>query len=108
MSAPRDVHGWLSIEAEARAQCSETMQLEEVATLVVGNFVAWTEQRFARTDGFSPVHRIGDVGESGAVTLCGEMVPEACRRVALTPTLARELGRCRFCENRHVDRGQAA
>lgn len=99
---------WRTLEAEARAQVSATLQAEETAPLVSGNLVAWTEQRFARTDGFSAVHRIGDVGESGAVTLCGEIVPEVCRRVALNANLARTLGRCRYCENRHAERGQAA
>jgi hypothetical protein len=94
---------WLRIEDEAR----EAASVANEPTPPVGSLVAWAECRFARTDGFSAVHRVGEVVSDAAYTLCGEVVPDPTRRInptILTPRLVQMLGKCRFCENRYAEK----
>ncbi len=99
---------WLRIEAEALAQVRTELEAEDTLKLPFGQIVAWSDCRFARTDVLSVVHRAGEpIGET-AVTLCGEVVPSAIRRLQLSVNLVRTLGRCRYCEDSYTKRQAAS
>ncbi len=100
--------GWRQVELEAIEESRATLALEEAVVLPAGSLVAWTEGMHGHTNGFSPVHRVGQAIAGTATTLCGAVVPEPIKRVALSGPLVRALGRCRYCENRYVDRKDAA
>jgi hypothetical protein len=102
--APDLGRGWRQIELEAMEESRATLILEETLVLPPGSLTAWTEARHGHTDGFSVVHRVGQAIAGVATTLCGEVVPEPIKRVALSAGLVRALGRCRYCENRYVER----
>ncbi len=89
---------WKRIEAAAKEQVRGELIAEEVAPLEYGRSIAWSDHRFGRTDGLSPVHRVGFPKGNDPYTSCGEAIPDALRRLALCPGLIRSLGRCRFCE----------
>ncbi len=99
---------WQRIEQEAREQMRAELDVAEATPLEAGRFVAWTECRFARTDGFSVVHRVGEPMGDTPMTLCGDVVPEPIRRVILSPNLVRALGRCRYCDAVFAHKGAAA
>ncbi len=93
--------GWRQVELEARADA--LAGLEDFAPMPTGTLIAWSQHRFGgTTDGFSPVHRVGD----STVTLCGEEIPAAIRRVPVA--LVRSLGRCRYCEAKYGKQEHAA
>jgi hypothetical protein len=99
---------WRRIEQEALAQVRTELAAEDLHPLPFGHVVAWSDCRFARTDLLSVVHRAGEsIGET-AVTLCGEVIPSAIRRLQLSPNLVRTLGRCRYCEDIYVKRQAAS
>ena len=94
MSETRD--RWADVEREAREQVTADIQADDF--LQPGRVVAWSLCRFARTDGLSVVHRVGQPMNGVAATLCGEIVPEPIRLIPLNANLARTLGRCSYCE----------
>lgn len=90
--------------------CKQALEAEG-ETLALGQPVAWAERRFGRTDGLSVVHRAGGAAlamTSDQHTLCGEVVPAAILRVALSPNLCRSLGRCRYCDEAYTKTGPQA
>ena len=87
---------WRQIEADARAQVVTDIVADDF--LQPGRVVAWSLCRFARTDGLSVVHRVGQPVAGVAATLCGEIIPEPIRLIPLNANLARTLGRCSYCE----------
>ncbi len=99
---------WRRIEAEALAQVRTELEAEDTLTLPFGQIVAWSDCRFARTDVLSVVHRAGEAIGETAVTLCGEVVPSAIRRLQLSPNLVRTLGRCRYCEDSYMQKQVAS
>lgn len=99
---------WQRIEREAREQAREYIQATELRPLEHGQPVAWAECRFGRTNDLSLVHRAGEETSGATFTLCGELVPAVVMRVALTPNLARTLGRCRYCEQEHAKTSKEA
>ncbi len=112
MSDPRREPGrelaWRKIEQEALAQVRTELEAEDTLALPFGQIVAWSDCRFGRTDVLSVVHRAGEpIGET-AVTLCGEIVPAAIRRLQLSANLVRSLGRCRYCEDLYVSKEAAS
>ena len=88
--------GWRRIEGEALEQVRAELDTE--AALPFGHAVAWSFCRLGRTDGFSPVHRVGKPVLGTAVTCCGLTIPPAIRLVPLNPNLVRTLGQCHHCE----------
>ncbi len=99
---------WLRVERDALAQVRTELDAEDTQPLPFGQIVAWSECRFARTDVLSVVHRAGEsIGET-AVTLCGEVVPSAIRRLQLSANLVRSLGRCRYCEDNYAKKELAS
>ncbi len=96
---------WRALEIEARADALRGLESEETTALQAGALVAWSTHRFGgTTDGFSPVHRVGESG----VTLCGAPIPEAIKRVRLSGQIVRSLGRCKYCEAKYSKQEQAA
>jgi hypothetical protein len=105
---PEQVADYRRITDAARAQALEAVQTAEVAPMEWGHLVAWAECRVGRTDGLSVVHRVASWSVDDARTICGDQVPPAMLRVALTSGLVRTLGRCRYCESAYVQKGNAA
>jgi hypothetical protein len=99
---------WRKLEIDARTEALASVEATEGAPLPSGQVVAWAECRFGRTDGLSAVHRAGPTVGDYQRTLCGDQIPVAMMRVALTPNLIRTLGRCRYCEAVYAEEGVAA
>jgi len=99
---------WLRIEREALAQVRTELEAEDTQPLTFGAIVAWSDCRFARTDELSVVHRAGEAIGDVALTLCGEVIPSAIRRIRLSANLVRSLGRCRYCEDQYTKRAVAS
>lgn len=100
--------GALDFRSIQQDACKQALEAEG-ETLPLGQPVAWAERRFGRTDGLSVVHRAGDAAlsmTSDQRTLCGETVPAAILRVALSPNLVRSLGRCRYCDEAYTKPAQ--
>lgn len=101
---------WRTIQQAARTEALEA----EGKPLGAGQSVAWAQRQFGRTSGFTIVHRADACEPSNAdtqQTLCGEPIPPAVIRVALTPNLIRTLGRCKWCDAEYLklaERGGAA
>lgn len=89
---------WNDIEQAARAQIVAELAEADTAPLAYGHVVAWVECRYGRTDGLGPVHRVGAWDMERASTICGEVIPAAIRRLPLSASVVRTLGRCRYCE----------
>ncbi|HEV8448557.1 MAG TPA: hypothetical protein VGQ44_17125 [Gemmatimonadaceae bacterium] len=102
------VEVWRGIEAAARKQVQAELRREDAVPLAAGRLVAWVNCHYRRTDGLSVVHRVGEPLQGASLTLCGEIVPPAIRRVALTEGLVRSLGRCPNCEDVYARKGAAA
>lgn len=99
---------WDVIERETREQVRADLHAADAQPVAHGQVMAWVECRFARTDSLSVVHRVGEPLEGQGVTLCGEVIPDVIRRLALTPGLIRSLGRCQWCEQAYLKSGRAA
>jgi hypothetical protein len=92
---------WSRIEREAREQVVAAVQADEVTPMALGTSIAWAECRFGRTNDLSLVHRVGESRFDEQWALCGERIPPAILRVALSPNLVLSLGRCRYCDAEH-------
>lgn len=100
---------WRAIEHEAREQALADLQAVEAQPLPRGHLVAWSEcTTWGHTNGLSLVHRAGDPIQGEAATLCGEKIPAPVMRIALTWGLVDSLGRCRYCEDAYMQKGNAA
>lgn len=99
---------WKRIEAEALAQVRSELGTADASPLEYGRAVAWAECRFGRTDGLSVAHRVGLCAFDDERTLCGDKIPPAIRRIALSVNVVRSLGRCRYCEEAYTQHGAVA
>lgn len=96
---------WQAVEADARAQALAYMTADETTPLEWGQFIAWAEGRYGRTDGLSVAHRVGEPFGQAPMTICGEIVPEPISRLSLTARLIHTLGKCRYCEQGFATKG---
>jgi hypothetical protein len=89
---------WATIEREALEQVRAELAVAEVTPLEFGAHLVWTECLFGRTNGLSPVHRVGFPQFDRVYTTCGDVIPEPIRWVPLSPAMVRTMARCKFCE----------
>lgn len=83
---------WSRLERRARAQVRKEVIEAARVPLLYGQRVAWATCCCGKTDGFSPVHRVGLAGKA----LCGVAIPPAILR---TPAgLEPSLDVCQACE----------
>lgn len=92
---------WRRIEAEAREQASAELEALLQEPLVFGRHIAWAEQRFGRTDGLSPVHRVGYPIGDDPFTTCGEKIPHPICWLPLNARLIERMPNCRFCASEY-------
>ncbi len=93
----REHERWNSLREIEESARKDALAIAD-APLELGHSVAWSEVRFGRTDDLSLVHRVGVAVYEEERALCGERIPPAIRRVALSPKLIQTLGRCRHCD----------
>lgn len=89
---------WLRIEREAREQALMVLAQDESSPLVFGAYLAWVDCIYGRTDGLSPIHRVGFPIGNKPHTTCHEAIPAPIRWMVLSPALIKSIGPCRFCE----------
>lgn len=89
---------WAEIEREALAQVRSELARDESTPLEFGAPIMWAYNARGRTDGLSPVHRVGFPQFNRAYTTCGELVPAPILWCPLSPALARTMPRCVYCE----------
>lgn len=98
---------WRVIERAARKQVRADLEAIEAMPLSWGGAVAWVECINRKTDALSAIHRAGDPMKAQRTTLCGEVIPAAILRLALSADLIRVMGRCKYCEALYVQKGAA-
>lgn len=89
---------WRAIERDARAVALDVLDAEEKTPLEFGAHVAWVYTMYGRTDDLSHVHRVGKPLGDAPYTACHEAIPEAIKRMILTPALLTSIAPCRLCE----------
>lgn len=103
--ARRERNEWHDIEHAAHEQVQAELRAAEANPPTLGALIAWTECSGWQTDKLSPLHRAGSTVGGETVTLCGDKVPAAVRRLPLGPGLIQTLDRCRWCEEAYARKG---
>ena len=101
---------WREIEQQARDQVRAELARDENTPLEFGAAIVWAFNARGRTDGISPVHRVGFPQFNRAYTTCGELVPAPILWCPLSPAMVRTMPRCVYCEAemKRVKREKAA
>ncbi len=89
---------WEQLEREAREQVRSEIAADEQTPLVFGAPIAWSLCLLGRTNGVSPLHRVGQAQHGHAYTTCGELIPAPIRWLPLSPAVIRTKPRCKDCE----------
>lgn len=110
MSAPLNAtaNDWPRILREVDEQVRAELIAAEITPLEYGRVVAWVECHLGKTDRLGVVHRVGVWNMDHPRTICGDLIPDAKRRLALSPSLVRTLGQCRYCAAEYAQSGVAA
>ena len=89
---------WARIEREAHEQVQTALDVDLKTPLAFGAAIVWTECRMGRTDGLTPIHRVGFPQVRHAFTACGELIPPPIRWSRLSPAMIRTMKHCTYCE----------
>lgn len=89
---------WAEIEREALEQVRSELAADEARSLEFGSAIAWSECQMGRTNGISPLHRVGLPQHGHDYTTCGDLIPDPIRWVPLSPATIRVMAKCRSCE----------
>ncbi len=98
---------WQRIEEEAHAQVLAELDVDEVTPLEFGAAIVWSSCVMGRTNGLSPVHRVGFPQINHAFTACGELIPAPIRWVRASSAVIRTMGKCKYCEAEIMRIGKA-
>jgi hypothetical protein len=101
---------WRELERQAHEQTVLDLDRLERTPLEFGAHIAWSECLLGRTNGFSPVHRVGFHQVGNAYATCGELIPPPVKWLPLSPAMVRTMMNCRYCEAEcaRIARGNAA
>lgn len=87
---------WRAFEREVREQSWALREPFESTPLTEGHHIAWVTTGYGgRTDGLSPIHRVGSV-ESNE-TLCQEEIPAPVQWLEVTPAWLATQPLCGHC-----------
>jgi len=89
---------WRALERTAIEYALTLVDEAELAGLEFGQPIAWVTAAYGgRTDGLSPVHRVGEPIGAQPFTTCQEQIPAPIHWFTLSPALIDSMPRCRFC-----------